>query len=165
MNQCMEYRTKFSPVFKWHSNNGPFGDRKTFDHLNTRLVWNSDPHCIAFIHFLFQDKKIRFWDTRTSSTEPLTEIEMTGKVTSLDLSRNGIHLLSCVRDDTLRLIDLRSVRVVNSSKTLVSSLFSLGGCLFFTNPTCPPQGTQGSFLAYQTLANNSTSPCYSKKTC
>ena len=26
-----EYRTKFSPVFKWHSNNGPFGDRTTFD--------------------------------------------------------------------------------------------------------------------------------------
>ena len=117
----------------------------------------------SFIHFLFQDKKIRFWDTRTSSTEPLTEIEMTGKVTSLDLSRNGIHLLSCVRDDTLRLIDLRSVIVVNSNKTFVSSHFSLGGCLFFTNPTCLPQGTQGSFPTYQTLENNSTLPCYSKK--
>jgi autophagy-related protein 16 len=55
----------------------------------------------------FQDKKIRFWDTRTSSTEPLSEINMAGKVTSLDLARNGQSLLACLRDDTLRLIDLR----------------------------------------------------------
>ena len=40
-----EYWTKFSPVFKWHSNNRPFGDLTAFDHLNTRLVRYSDPHC------------------------------------------------------------------------------------------------------------------------
>ena len=40
-----EYRTKFSLVFKWHSDNRPFGDWTTFNHLNTRLVWYSDPHC------------------------------------------------------------------------------------------------------------------------
>ena len=40
-----EYWTKFSRVFKWHSNNGSFGDRTIFDHLNTRLVRYSDPHC------------------------------------------------------------------------------------------------------------------------
>ena len=34
-------------VFKWHSNNWPFGDRTTFDHSNTRLVQYSDPHFIA----------------------------------------------------------------------------------------------------------------------
>ena len=28
-------------------NNGPFGDRTTFDHSNTRLVRYSDPHCIT----------------------------------------------------------------------------------------------------------------------
>ena len=32
-----------SPVFKWHSNNGPFSNWTTFDHLNTRLVRYSDP--------------------------------------------------------------------------------------------------------------------------
>ena len=43
---CSEYRTKFSPVFIWHSNNGPFRYRTAFDHLNTRLVQYSDPLCI-----------------------------------------------------------------------------------------------------------------------
>ena len=28
---------------------GPFSDLTTFDHLNTRLVRYSDPHCIRFI--------------------------------------------------------------------------------------------------------------------
>ena len=41
-----EYNTKFSPVFKWHLNNGQFGDRTTFDHSKARLVRYSDPHCI-----------------------------------------------------------------------------------------------------------------------
>ena len=41
-----KYQTKFSPVFKWHLNNRPFGDQTTFDHFNTRLVRYSDPHCI-----------------------------------------------------------------------------------------------------------------------
>ena len=27
-------------------NNGPFRDRTTFDHSNTRLIRYSDPHCI-----------------------------------------------------------------------------------------------------------------------
>ena len=40
-----EYQTKFSPVFKWHSNTEPFDDHTTFDHLNSRLVRYSDPHC------------------------------------------------------------------------------------------------------------------------
>jgi len=34
------------------------------------------------------DKKIRFWDTRTET--PHTEIEVQGRVTSLDLSRGEI---------------------------------------------------------------------------
>ena len=44
-----EYRTKFSPVFKWHLNNGPFGDQTTFDHINSRLVQYSDPHCTGLV--------------------------------------------------------------------------------------------------------------------
>ena len=30
-----------------HLNNGPVGDLTTFDHLNTRLVRDSDPRCIC----------------------------------------------------------------------------------------------------------------------
>ena len=38
--------SEFSWVFKWHLNTGPFSYRAIFDHLNTRMVWYSDPHCI-----------------------------------------------------------------------------------------------------------------------
>ena len=41
-----DHHLNTGPVFKWHSNNRPFGDRTTIDHLNTRLVQYSDPHCI-----------------------------------------------------------------------------------------------------------------------
>ncbi|XP_050427904.1 autophagy-related protein 16-1 [Adelges cooleyi] len=58
------------------------------------------------------DKRIRFWDTRTET--PHTEIEVQGRVTSLDLSRDCNYLLSCVRDDTLRLIDLRTNKIINT---------------------------------------------------
>ena len=33
------------PVFKWHSNNGPFSFQPLSDYLNTKLVCNEDPHC------------------------------------------------------------------------------------------------------------------------
>ena len=33
-----ENQTKYSPLFKWHLNTGPFGDRTTINNLNTRLV-------------------------------------------------------------------------------------------------------------------------------
>ena len=36
-----------SPVFKWHSKTGPFGIQPLFNHLNTKLVWYSGPHCIS----------------------------------------------------------------------------------------------------------------------
>ena len=36
----------FSPVFRCHLNTGPFSNRTTFDHLNTRLVCYSDGYCI-----------------------------------------------------------------------------------------------------------------------
>ncbi|KAL4149617.1 hypothetical protein QTP88_003518 [Uroleucon formosanum] len=58
------------------------------------------------------DKRIRFWDTRTE--KPHTEIEVQGRVTSLDLSRDCNYLLSCVRDDTLRLVDLRTNKIINT---------------------------------------------------
>ena len=33
------------PVFKWHSNNGPFSFQPLSDYLNIKLVCNEDPHC------------------------------------------------------------------------------------------------------------------------
>jgi len=51
------------------------------------------------------DKRVRFWDQRTETSH--NEILLQGKVTSLDISKNGNYLLACVRDDTLVTIDLR----------------------------------------------------------
>ncbi|XP_076258920.1 autophagy-related 16 isoform X2 [Rhynchophorus ferrugineus] len=58
------------------------------------------------------DKTIRFWDSRSESSA--NNIVLNGKVTSLDLTRDAKHLLACVRDDTLKLIDLRMNHVINS---------------------------------------------------
>ncbi|XP_071538855.1 autophagy-related protein 16 isoform X2 [Panulirus ornatus] len=58
------------------------------------------------------DKKIRFWDTRTEQSA--NEVPLQGKITSLSLSRDGFYLLSCVRDDSLKILDLRKNQVVNT---------------------------------------------------
>ncbi|XP_076222119.1 autophagy-related protein 16-1-like isoform X2 [Nomia melanderi] len=58
------------------------------------------------------DQRIRFWDTRVESSS--NDILLEGKVTSLDLSRDANYLLSCVRDDTLKLIDLRMKKIIGS---------------------------------------------------
>ncbi|XP_017881300.1 autophagy-related protein 16-1 isoform X2 [Ceratina calcarata] len=58
------------------------------------------------------DQRIRFWDTRAESSS--NDILLEGKVTSLDLSRGANYLLSCVRDDTLKLIDLRMKKIIGS---------------------------------------------------
>ncbi|XP_063243910.1 autophagy-related protein 16-1-like [Bacillus rossius redtenbacheri] len=58
------------------------------------------------------DKRIRFWDIRNDSH--VNEIGLMGKVTSLDLSRDSNYLLSCVRDDTLKLMDLRVNKVIRA---------------------------------------------------
>lgn len=58
------------------------------------------------------DQRIRFWDTRAESSS--NDILLEGKVTSLDLSRDANYLLSCVRDDTVKLIDLRMKKIVSS---------------------------------------------------
>ena len=42
---CLVFKCLGSTVFKWHSKTRPFGIQPLFDHLNTRLVWDSDPHC------------------------------------------------------------------------------------------------------------------------
>lgn len=58
------------------------------------------------------DKKIRFWDTRTDCSA--NEIVLQGKITSLDLSKDCQYLLSCVRDDTIKLLDLRMNQIIKS---------------------------------------------------
>ncbi|ELK06774.1 autophagy-related protein 16-2 isoform X2 [Pteropus alecto] len=51
------------------------------------------------------DQKIRFWDSRVPRC--IQVIPVQGRVTSLSLSHDQLHLLSCSRDDTLKVIDLR----------------------------------------------------------
>ncbi|XP_063288687.1 protein Atg16l2 isoform X2 [Pelobates fuscus] len=51
------------------------------------------------------DKKIRFWDSRSESC--IKEVTLEDKITSLFLNQDQTQLLSCSRDDTLSLIDLR----------------------------------------------------------
>ncbi|XP_043466583.1 autophagy-related protein 16-1-like [Leptopilina heterotoma] len=58
------------------------------------------------------DKRIRFWDSRAESSS--NDIPLQGKITSLDLSRDANYLLSCVRDDTVKLLDLRMKQIVVS---------------------------------------------------
>ncbi|XP_069689002.1 autophagy-related protein 16-1-like isoform X1 [Periplaneta americana] len=58
------------------------------------------------------DKRIRFWDTRSDSTS--RDIPLQGKVTSLDLSRDANFLLACVRDDTIKVLDLRMNQITCS---------------------------------------------------
>ncbi|XP_026474480.1 autophagy-related protein 16-like [Ctenocephalides felis] len=58
------------------------------------------------------DKRIRFWDTRTDCAA--NDILLQGKVTSLDLSRDCKYLLGCVRDDTIKIMDLRMNQIIGS---------------------------------------------------
>ncbi|XP_055971988.1 protein Atg16l2 isoform X2 [Sorex fumeus] len=55
------------------------------------------------------DQKIRFWDSRGPRCTQV--IPMQGRVTSLSLSQDQLHLLSCSRDDTLKVIDLRASNI------------------------------------------------------
>ena len=59
------------------------------------------------------DKKVRFWDIRSSS-EPLHEVIVGGKVTSLDLTKDKNYLAICSRDDKLSIVDLRTNGVVGT---------------------------------------------------
>lgn len=59
--------------------------------------------CVMSGHF---DKKVRFWDIRSESI--VQELELLGKVTSLDLNHDRTELLTCSRDDLVKIIDLRT---------------------------------------------------------
>ncbi|XP_019903436.1 autophagy-related protein 16-2 isoform X2 [Esox lucius] len=70
------------------------------------LSYCSDVVCSEFFivsgHY---DRKIRFWDSRAASCTQ--EVPLPGKVTSLDISPDHRQLLSCSRDETLHVVDLR----------------------------------------------------------
>ena len=58
------------------------------------------------------DKRIRFWDIRTDQSP--NEILLQGRITSLALGPAQHQLLSCDRDDSLKVLDLRMNQVVQS---------------------------------------------------
>ncbi|XP_005190986.2 autophagy-related protein 16 isoform X2 [Musca domestica] len=58
------------------------------------------------------DKKIRFWDIRTE--KQADDILMNAKITSLDLSKDCNYLICSVRDDTIKLLDLRKNQVIST---------------------------------------------------
>uniref|UniRef100_A0A8C1TA05 ATG16 autophagy related 16-like 1 (S. cerevisiae) n=1 Tax=Cyprinus carpio TaxID=7962 RepID=A0A8C1TA05_CYPCA len=72
--------------------------------------------CVMSGHF---DKKIRFWDIRSESI--VRELELLGRVTSLDLNHDRTELLSCSRDDLVKIIDLRSIAVRQTFNVCVFS--------------------------------------------
>ncbi|KAM6946181.1 autophagy-related protein 16-1 [Aplochiton taeniatus] len=65
--------------------------------------------CVMSGHF---DKKVRFWDIRAESI--VRELELLGRVTSLDLNQDRTELLTCSRDDLLKIIDLRTNAIRHS---------------------------------------------------
>ena len=56
------------------------------------------------------DKKVRFYDSR-SGGQPSSEVTANGKVTSLDMTRDGKYLLMCTRDDSIQIFDLRRMKL------------------------------------------------------
>uniref|UniRef100_H3APW9 ATG16 autophagy related 16-like 2 (S. cerevisiae) n=1 Tax=Latimeria chalumnae TaxID=7897 RepID=H3APW9_LATCH len=70
------------------------------------------------------DKKIRFLDSRCEGC--MHEIELQERVTSLDISPDQTQLLSCSRDDTLVLIDLRMGTYNSSMQVFRADGFKCG---------------------------------------
>uniref|UniRef100_A0A9J7Y8U7 ATG16 autophagy related 16-like 1 (S. cerevisiae) n=1 Tax=Cyprinus carpio carpio TaxID=630221 RepID=A0A9J7Y8U7_CYPCA len=87
--------------------------------------------CVMSGHF---DKKVRFWDIRSESI--VHELELLGRVTSLDLNHDRTELLSCSRDDLVKIIDLRSNAV---RQTFNAEGFKCGSD--FTRVTFSPDGS------------------------
>ncbi|XP_057206752.1 autophagy-related protein 16-1 isoform X1 [Triplophysa rosa] len=87
--------------------------------------------CVMSGHF---DKKVRFWDIRSESI--VRELELLGRVTSLDLNQDRSELLACSRDDLVKIIDLRSNAV---RQTFSAQGFKCGSD--FTRVTFSPDGS------------------------
>uniref|UniRef100_UPI0037E8A365 autophagy-related protein 16-1 isoform X1 n=1 Tax=Semicossyphus pulcher TaxID=241346 RepID=UPI0037E8A365 len=87
--------------------------------------------CVMSGHF---DKKVRFWDIRSESI--VRELELLGRVTSLDLNHDRSELLTCSRDDLLKIIDLRTNAV---RQTFSAQGFKCGAD--WTRVTFSPDGS------------------------
>ncbi|XP_076801108.1 autophagy-related protein 16-1-like [Clavelina lepadiformis] len=64
--------------------------------------------CLASGHF---DRKIRVWDIRAGS-HAVNEIDVSGRVTSLDMPLDKTSMICCTKDHTLELVDLRKASVL-----------------------------------------------------
>ncbi|XP_034459508.1 autophagy-related protein 16-1 isoform X1 [Hippoglossus hippoglossus] len=87
--------------------------------------------CVMSGHF---DKKVRFWDIRAESI--VQELELLGRVTSLDLNLDRTELLTCSRDDLIKIIDLRTNAV---RQTFSAQGFKCGAD--WTRVTFSPDGS------------------------
>ncbi|XP_072318164.1 autophagy-related protein 16-1 isoform X2 [Eucyclogobius newberryi] len=87
--------------------------------------------CVMSGHF---DKRVRFWDIRSESI--VQELELMGRVTSLDLNHDRTELLTCSRDDLLKIIDLRTAAV---RQTFSAQGFKCGAD--WTRVTFSPDGS------------------------
>ncbi|KAK7881023.1 hypothetical protein WMY93_030612 [Mugilogobius chulae] len=87
--------------------------------------------CVMSGHF---DKKVRFWDIRSESI--VRELELMGRVTSLDLNHDRTELLTCSRDDLIKIIDLRTAAV---RQTFSAQGFKCGAD--WTRVTFSPDGS------------------------
>lgn len=87
--------------------------------------------CVMSGHF---DKKVRFWDIRAESI--VRELELFGRVTSLDLNHDRTELLTCSRDDLVKIVDLRTNAV---KQTLSAQGFKCGAD--WTRVTFSPDGS------------------------
>lgn len=87
--------------------------------------------CVMSGHF---DKKVRFWDIRAESI--VRELELLGRVTSLDLNHDRSELLTCSRDDLIKIIDLRTNAV---RQTFSAQGFKCGSD--WTRVTFSPDGS------------------------
>ncbi|XP_030633811.1 ATG16 autophagy related 16-like 2 [Chanos chanos] len=86
------------------------------------LSYCSDVVCSEyFIISGHYDRKIRFWDSRAASCTQ--EVPLQGRVTSLDICPDHRQLLSCSRDESLQLVDLR---MNNSRVTFRAEGFKCG---------------------------------------
>lgn len=96
------------------------------------------------------DRTVRFWDPKQSS-EPVKKVQMSHRVTSMDLSMDKTLLLCTTRDDVLTVLDVRNYQAVHNYSAenykiisdLTRSVFSstgeyvasgsANGCIFVWN--------------------------------
>lgn len=91
----------------WDLRRACYGTKFAGSSCNDLVISDDSGSSIISGHF---DKKIRFWDPRTD--HQTNDILLQDKITSLDLSKDCKYLLACVRDHTIKLIDLRMSQIL-----------------------------------------------------